>query len=117
MLSNEEIGLRIKSEREYRELTQQDIANKIGVDKSTIQRYEAGTIQKIKLPVISAIAKVLKVNPSWIVGKSENKEYTEHTEIFLEDAYFNFAKEMQDNNVSVDDMKKLWDFYNSIKNK
>lgn len=117
MLSNEEIGLRIKSERDEKELTLQYIADKIGVAKSTIQRYEAGTIDKIKLPIIAAIAKVLGVNPAWLIGKSEDKEATDQVDFMLEDSYFNFAKEMQENNVSIEDMKKLWDFYSSIKGK
>lgn len=74
MISNEEIGLRIKSQREEKEMTLQDIADKVGVAKSTIQRYESGTINNIKIPVVYAIAKSLGVNPSWLVGKSDVKK-------------------------------------------
>lgn len=73
MLSNEEIGARIKSERTAKEMTLQDVARKIGVASSTIQRYEAGLITNIKLPVIESIANVLDVNPSWLIGKSAVK--------------------------------------------
>lgn len=72
-MTNEEIGNRIKSERESQGMTLKDVADKIGVATSTIQRYEAGAIQKIKLPVIEAIAKNLGVNPAWLVGKSDDK--------------------------------------------
>ena len=73
MISNNEIGTRIKEEREKLGLTLQDIAESIGVARSTIQRYENGNINNIKLPVIAAIAKVLKINSAWLVGKSEVK--------------------------------------------
>ena len=116
MLTNKQIGFRIKSEREEKGMTLQDIADRIGVAKSTIQRYETGTIEKIKLPVISAIAKALEVNPSWIIGKTDIKSSV-CDNFVLEDSYFSFAKEMQENDVSVEDMKKLWNFYQSIKNK
>jgi repressor LexA len=68
------IGQRIKSERERQELTQGFIADKIGVVTSTIQRYETGNIKKIKIPVINAIASVLGVNPSWLLGLKVEKD-------------------------------------------
>jgi transcriptional regulator with XRE-family HTH domain len=73
-MTNEQIGLRIKVARIEKGMTLLDVSKKIGVDKSTIQRYEAGTIAKIKLPIISSISDVLGVNPAWIIGKSERKE-------------------------------------------
>ena len=55
-MDNKEIGLRIESRRKELGLTLDDIAQDVGVAKSTIQRYEKGTIDKLKLPVIDAIA-------------------------------------------------------------
>lgn len=71
-MDNIEIGKRIKQRRLDLEMTQGDIAEEIGVAISTIQRYEAGAIEKIKLPVVEAIARVLRVNPDWIIGKVES---------------------------------------------
>ena len=51
-------------------LTQGDIAAEVGVAISTIQRYETGSIERVKLPVIEAIARALHVNPDWLVGKT-----------------------------------------------
>lgn len=68
------LGSRIKSRRIELDMTQGDIAEAIGVAVSTIQRYEAGSIQKIKLPVVEAVARCLCVNANWLVGKSEIKE-------------------------------------------
>lgn len=76
-MTNAEIGSRIKSVRELRGATLDDIAKKVGVVKSTIQRYEAGKIKNIKLPVVDSIAIALNVNPSWIVGKSDDMELPE----------------------------------------
>jgi transcriptional regulator with XRE-family HTH domain len=63
------IGDRIKQARTLRNYTLDDIANEIGVTKSTIQRYENGLISKPKLPVLQSIADSLKVNPAWISGQ------------------------------------------------
>lgn len=68
-MDNLKIGNRIKQRRTELDLTQRDIAEQIGVAVSTIQRYEKGQIEKIKLPVIEAIARVLKVEPAWLIGK------------------------------------------------
>ena len=73
-MTNAEIGNRIKYARDLRDATLDDIAKKVGVTKSTIQRYEAGKITTIKLPVVEAIAIALKVNPAWVVGKSDEME-------------------------------------------
>ena len=77
-MNEKEIGLRIKKARELRDMTLQDVANHVGIAKSTVQRYEAGQIIKIKLPVIQSIAVALSVNPSWIIGKSDEME-PDHT--------------------------------------
>ena len=73
-MTNIEIGNRIKYARNLRKSTLDDIAKKVGVTKSTIQRYEAGKITTIKLPVVEAIAIALNVNPAWVVGKSDIME-------------------------------------------
>lgn len=73
-MTNIEIGDRIKRARDLRDVTLDDIAKKVGVAKSTIQRYENGKINTIKIPVVESIAIALNVNPSWIVGKSDIME-------------------------------------------
>lgn len=73
-MTNIEIGERIKFARDLRGTTLDDIAKKVGVAKSTVQRYESGKIKNIKLPVVESIATALNVNPSWIIGKSDNME-------------------------------------------
>ena len=71
-MTNIEIGIRIAERRSALGLTMDDVAQKIGVAKSTIQRYEKGQIQKIKLPVIESIASALGVNPDWLIGNTDN---------------------------------------------
>lgn len=73
-MTNAEIGERIKHARDLRGATLEDIAKKVGVTKSTIQRYENGKINTIKIPVVESIAVSLDVNPAWIVGKSDIME-------------------------------------------
>lgn len=69
-----EIGNRIKYIRDIQKITLDEIASKVGVAKSTIQRYEAGKIEKPKLPVLESIANALNVNPAWLIGKSDDMQ-------------------------------------------
>ena len=73
MYSPSEIGKRITLRREELGASMEEIAQKVGVHKSTIQRYEAGSIQRIKLPVVESIASALSVSPVWLFGLSEEK--------------------------------------------
>ena len=72
MNQNIEIGKRIKLKREECGLTQEELGKAVDLNKSTIQRYETGKIEKIKLPVIQAIAQVLKVDPNWLILKCDD---------------------------------------------
>ena len=71
MEKNMQTGKRIQARREELGLNLGDIAQKVGVAVSTIQRYEKGKIEKIKLPVIEAIAKALAVDPDWLLGQTD----------------------------------------------
>lgn len=72
-----EIGNRIHDRRKELKMTLQDVADRVSVARSTIQRYEAGTIQQMKMPVLYSIAQAISVNPDWLIGKSAIKETSE----------------------------------------
>lgn len=72
MVNNKEIGKRINTRREQLELTLKQVADKVGVAPSTIMRYESGSFDRIKLPVLLKIAEALYVNPEWITGASDD---------------------------------------------
>lgn len=75
-MDNSEVGKRIRLAREEAKLNKKELALRIQVAASTIQRYEDGTINKLKIPIIESIAKVLNVNPLWIIGNSDQKHAT-----------------------------------------
>lgn len=75
-MNNALLGQRIKEARIDREYTVDSLAQCIGLNKSTISRYERGEIESPKMPVIESIANELHVNPSWLIGKSDDKSYT-----------------------------------------
>lgn len=73
MLSPAEIGKRIHDRRIELDLTLQEVADSVGVQNSTIYRYEKGEIKRVKLPVIEAIASALKISPGYLIGKVDDK--------------------------------------------
>lgn len=68
------IGERIKERRTELDISASELADRLHMSRATIFRYESGEIKTIKVPVIVSIAKELKVNPAWLLGKSERKE-------------------------------------------
>jgi len=66
------IGDRIKARRETLGLRQEDVGDVLGVNKSTIMRYESGGVRKIKLPMLEKLAFALKTTPEYLLGKSDN---------------------------------------------
>lgn len=65
------LALRLRNARQLRGLTLDELADKVGLNKSTIQRYEKGRIQSPKQPVVRAMAAALDVNYAWLCGRSE----------------------------------------------
>nr|DAJ21708.1 MAG TPA: hypothetical protein [Myoviridae sp. ctLGX4] len=104
------IGERIQARRKELNLTQEMIANKLSLNKSTIARYESGVVEKIKLPVIQAMAQILDVNPDWLALKTDKKgcyadcvDITKNIQLSKHEAYLILAyREHPDMQKSVD---------------
>ncbi len=67
-MDNKQLGARIRQRRQELGLTQGDVAAAIGVAVSTVQRYETGAIDKLKMPVLDAIARALQTTPAQLMG-------------------------------------------------
>lgn len=66
--SYKDIAQRIKQRRLELKLSLQDIADLTGMSKSTLQRYETGSIKNIPLQRIESLATALQITPDWIMG-------------------------------------------------
>lgn len=58
----------LKSRRIELRLTQDDIANKIGVSKATVSRWESGNISNMRRDRIAKLAEILQISPAVIIG-------------------------------------------------
>ena len=89
-----QVGERVKERRTELNLTMPELGKRIGVNKSTIQRYEAGGVDPTRTMIINGLAEALLTTPEWLTGLSEEKEYStrtvcektmeEHTKKFLD---------------------------------
>ena len=82
------IGSRAKQRRTELNLTQPYIAEKMGVTASTIQRYEAGTIDNTKKMVLEGLSEALHVSVEWLRGETDEYEtdITDKRELQIRDA-------------------------------
>jgi transcriptional regulator with XRE-family HTH domain len=67
-------GERIREARIRSNLTQKELANKIGVKFSAIHKYETGRIVNLKRETIEALAVALNVKPSWLLCLDEEEQ-------------------------------------------
>ena len=66
---------RIKERRLALGLSYQDIADATGLSKSTIQRYETGSIRKVPINQIEDLARALHTTPAYLMGWEESPGY------------------------------------------
>ena len=82
------IGSRAKQRRLELGLKQPYVAEKMGVTASTIQRYEAGTIDNTKKLVLDGLSEALHVSVEWLRGETDEYEtdITDKKELQIRDA-------------------------------
>lgn len=69
-----EMADRIKEKRLAMGYTQEELAEKLGLQKSAIAKYENGRVENIKRTVISNMAKILECSPAYLMGWIDDKD-------------------------------------------
>ena len=113
---------KLKSRRLELGLTMGEVAEKVGVSTPTILRYESGDIKNVRDDKIKALADVLKVTPSYLMGWYEYPRYTESFSYYVEmqipllgheiiydeeDAFVILKAAEGEYEISVEDLEKL----------
>lgn len=62
------IGKRIKDRRKQLGMSADELASKLGKDRSTIYRYEKGDIENLPLDILEPIAAALGTTPQYLMG-------------------------------------------------
>lgn len=75
------VGAKIKLRRKELKISADDLADAVGVSRSTIFRYEKGDIEKVGPEVLKKIADKLRISPAELMGwadeTSEEPTYSE----------------------------------------
>ena len=66
-------GKRLKESRESKNISAEVLGEAIGVNKTTIHRYEKGDFKSIKQDRLEAIANFLSVDSDYLIGKKDDK--------------------------------------------
>ena len=91
-----DMATRIKERRLAMDFTQEELASRLGLQKSAIAKYENGRVENIKRSVIQKMASILECTPSYLMGWED------------------FENEVAAGNVEPDKIKKalkLYDLY------
>ena len=73
MLGNE-MSIKIKQLRQARGMTLEQVADIVGVGKSTVRKWETGMIANMKRDKIALLAKALGTTPAYLMGWKEDDE-------------------------------------------
>ena len=77
MLTPKEVGKRIKERRNEIGISMPELGRRVGVNKSTIQRYETDGVNPNRSMIINGLADALQTTPEWLTGLSDEKEVKE----------------------------------------
>ena len=97
------IGQKIKEARLARGLTQQELGDIVGVQKSAIAKYEKGRVVNIKRSTLQKIASALEIRPSELLFDESPKETADlHVKIITDfelmrvlKVYYSLSEEKQ----------------------
>ena len=68
------VGERIKQRRKELKMSANALGIKLGVNRSTVCRYESGDIEKMPVDIIDPIAKALNTTPQYLMGWQEEQK-------------------------------------------
>jgi len=68
------MGERIRYLREASGLTQEELGEKLGVQKSAIVKYEKGRVENIKRSTIKTMSEIFGCSPCFLMGFDDDEE-------------------------------------------
>ena len=69
------MGQKIKEARKKKGMTQEELGNIVGVQKSAIAKYENGRVVNIKRSTLQKIASTLNLRPSELIFRKFTERY------------------------------------------
>lgn len=119
-----EMGERIKYLRKQKDMTLEQLGQRVGVGKSTVRKWEEGEIQNMRRDKIAKLAAALDVTPGYLMGWEEpytslgidkytkiwTKEFKENLPLVWENTILNAdVVGLGDTGYDIEEMNKLVD--------
>ena len=75
MLNGDKMGFKenIKTRRLELNLTLEEVSNKLGISKPTLQRYESGVISNVPFEKVEKLSAILGTTPTYLMGWNEKQ--------------------------------------------
>lgn len=105
----EEIGMKLKQARKSKKISLQKLGEMLGVNQSTLSRYEHGQIDRLDIRKLREMAKILDVAPEWLIGWDNQSQKQKNIE--------RWNNEVKETNFTDEEMEQIIDFANYILNK
>ncbi len=116
----------IYTRRKQLNLTLEEVANHVGVSKSTVKKWETGFIKNMRRDKMALLAEVLKIPPTSLL--TDENVNSEHEHYYIDPEAAKMAQELYDNpgmrilfdaakNVSPEDLKFVADMVSRMRKK
>lgn len=108
------IGQRIKTSRLQQGLSIDDLAHKLGKNRTTIYRYENGDIENLPLGILDSLANALNTTPAYLMGwenTSNNAIAVYESDLSTESAYVSkWFNEVGANKLNEEECMKIMEY-------
>lgn len=74
-------GKRIKELRIGKNMTQEELGKRLGVQKSVVAKYESGKVVNMKRDIIEKLSIIFNVRPAYICGYTDTSEDNKYSEL------------------------------------
>lgn len=99
------MGQRIKELRLQKGWTQEELGNKLGLQKSAIAKYENGRVSNLKASTILRMAEAFNVMPSYLMGWDDAPK--EQIDDDMEKIVDSFAEDVEKLKIITETMEKM----------
>lgn len=106
----EETGMaeKIRQLRISQKLTLEQVANEVGVGKSTVRKWETGMIANMRRDKIASLARALHTTPEYLMGWEKEKRSEPETDSDLEEITNIFNSLNPDNRAKLLELSRLY---------
>lgn len=103
------IGHRIRTIRKQQGMSIDELADKLGKNRTTVYRYENGDIENLPLCILDSLASALNTSPAYLMGWDTDGSYTRGGDTELE--YMErWYKELGNNLFTNEEHEKLMEY-------